>query len=193
MAWGALVVSSTLLAAEQSPGKKAYLNEAAGYSVTYPENWFPSGITYANAFELRNYAPGKVPLLPESERASLSIVETRTADASEARAFLEGSVKNVPDSDFARLEIGGRPAVRIQRRVAARMLGPGASRLPGGSGDRAPEEQRFHYVATFVADAERVITMEATVPIAAARKTLDEILEIEGSLRFDVPGSPKKP
>lgn len=186
-------MSSTLLAAEQAPARKVHRNEAAGYSVTYPENWFSSGIAYANAFELRNYAPGKEHLLAESERASLSIVETRTADASQARAFLEDSVKNVPDSDVARLEIRGRPAVRIQRRVAARPLGPGASRLPGGSVDRTVEELRFHYVATFVADGERVITMEASVPVAAARRTLDEVLDIEGSLRFDVSSNPRRP
>jgi hypothetical protein len=191
--WGAFVVSSTLLTAEQGPARKVHRNEAAGYAVTCPENWFSSGITYANAFELRNYAPGKEHLLPESERASLSIVSTRTADASAARAFLEDAVKNVPDSDFARLEIGGRPAVRIQRRVAARSLGPGASRMPGGSVDRTVEELRFHYVATFVADGERVVTMEASVPVAATRKTLDEVLDIEGSLSFDVSGNPRKP
>ncbi len=187
------MISSTLLAADQSPARKVHFNEAAGYSVSYPENWFSSGITYANAFELRNYAPGNEHLLPESERASLSIADTRTAGASEARAFLEDSVKNVPDSDFARLEIRGRPAVRILRRVAARPLGPGASRAPGGSVDRTAQELRFHYVATFVADGERVITMEASVPVAAARRTLDEILDIEGSLRFDSSGDARKP
>ncbi len=193
IAWGAIALCSTLLAAEPGPGKKVHRNEAAGYSLTYPENWFPSGIAYANAFELRNYAPGKEALLPESERATLNIVETGTADASEARVFLEGSVKNFPDSDFSRLEVGGRPAVRIQRQVAARSLGPGSSRMAGGGGDRAAEEQRFHYVATFVADGQRVITMEATLPLPGARKTLGEILEIEGSLRFDLPENPKKP
>jgi len=34
---------------------QTYRNEAAGYAVTYPANWYPSPAFYSNAFEIRNY------------------------------------------------------------------------------------------------------------------------------------------
>jgi len=34
---------------------KVYGNEKFGYTVSYPDHWYPSRLRYANEFEIRNY------------------------------------------------------------------------------------------------------------------------------------------
>lgn len=45
------------MASVQAEGQdlRTYRNDAAGYTITYPSNWYPAPPFYANAFEIRNY------------------------------------------------------------------------------------------------------------------------------------------
>lgn len=166
----------------QSP-RKIYTNEEFGYTVSYPDNWFPSGIVYANAFELRNYDPKNPQSLPEKNRASIIIVDTVNQSEEATDEFLDSLLPGENTPEHRILGVDGRHAVRIYRKVPAQHLGPGAS---SALGPKAPVGQPdvLCAMSMYVANGKRLISLEALALAQADASVMEEINKIEESVQF---------
>ena len=65
------IVGAAVVVSVQADGQdlRTYRNDTAGYTFTYPSNWYPSPPFYANAFEIRNYDISHG--VPEKDQASI--------------------------------------------------------------------------------------------------------------------------
>jgi len=166
---------------------KVYRNDKFRYTVFYPDHWFPSGIVYANAFEVRNYDPKNPQSVQEKNRASVIIVDIVNENAEATDRFLNSLLarENTPEQEHQTLIINGHRAVKIRRKVPAQQLGPGASRALA-SGPLITDQTKFFYsISTYIANGKHVISIEASVPVEADASVIKEIIKIEESLKFD--------
>ena len=81
---GALLASGVQTDADEL---RTYSNEAAGYSVSYPTNWYASPPVYANAIEIRNYDDSHS--VPEKDQASIIINEEATSSTEQAERRIQ--------------------------------------------------------------------------------------------------------
>jgi hypothetical protein len=179
--------------AEETQAKeKVYVNEKFGYVVTYPSNWFPSGITYANAFEIRNYDPKNPQSVPEKNRASVVIVDTLNDDKDTTGKFLSSLRvgESTPENEHRPLVVDGHRAVKVIRKEKAQRLGRGPSRALKSPGSPQPEAQIF-LISLYVEDDKHLISIEGTVSAEADVSVPEEMNRIEGSLKFKEIGSGK--
>jgi hypothetical protein len=163
-------------------GHEVYTNEKFGYSMSYPQHWAPSGITYANAFEIRNHA-GTDSKVPEKNRASLIVVDTLNDSADVSRKFVESylAAESTADDKRWKLQVGGQRAVRIHKKVRARSLGPGTLHALG---IRPGEAAHYLAISTYVAHGRHVLSMEGVVPIEADPEVVSEIDRIQSNVTF---------
>jgi hypothetical protein len=185
----AVVLSAVLCSASRAGAEKVYTNEKLGYSVTYPDNWFPSGNTYSNAFEIRNYDPKMPQSVPEKDRANLTIVDTFNDTAEATDKFLDGLGE--PPLARARaqqrirwqLTFDGRRAIRVRQRLPVQRLGPGVTR--SRSQEQPADQAGFYFaIAIYVADGKHVLSMEASAPAEADATVINEVIRIQDSLKF---------
>jgi hypothetical protein len=127
----ALVFLSTLPADEQEPflgaearlEKKVYRNEKFGYTVFYPDHWFPQGINYSNKFEILNYDPENPQSVPQRNRVSVIFIDTVYANEEITSNYLDSLLveKNlsVQHSDF--LFIDNHRAVRVRKKTLSQL------------------------------------------------------------------------
>ena len=188
MLLGSVVLASLVVAASAGDGNapepehEVYTNEKFGYSMSYPKHWAPSGITYANAFEIRNHV-GTDSKVPEKNRASLIFVDTLNDSAEVSRKFVEShlSAESTTDDRRWKLEVDEHQAVRIHKKVRARSLGPGTLHALGiGPGEAA----QYLAISTYVAHGRHVLSIEGVVPIAADPELVAEIDRIQSSVTF---------
>lgn len=175
---------------------KVYVNQKFGYQVSYPANWFPSGNTYANAFEIRNYDPQNPASVAESNRASLTIVDVVNDSAEITSRFLDSlaaSGQSPPRSRAQRaaqtLTIDGHRAVRVERKAPGQQLGHGAAGALGGPVGPPPA---FFYLSTYVADGKHLLSLEAAAPAGADASVISDIRSIEDSVKFNAAAQPQK-
>jgi len=145
------------------------------YALTYPAQWHRSTVAYANAFEIRNHTPTQLASVPERNRASVIVIYTKNETADATRQYfnrLEGQL----------FDLSGRPAKRQRRRVSPEALGPG-TRAPSDM-DGARSAPDHWVISTHVANGKVLLAIEGSVPVTADAKVVDEIVEIEDSLRF---------
>ena len=161
-------------------------NEKFGYGLAYPDGWWPSGIAYANAFDLRNYDPKKPGEVAESDRATLMIVDTMNENATITNRFLDGLMGggSSRDHEHRELTIDGHRAVSVRKKMPAARLGRGAKRALPAAGSNAPPGSLW-LVATYIADGRHVVALEASVSVEANPKIVEEIEAIARGVRFD--------
>jgi hypothetical protein len=162
----------------------SYTNNSFGYTVTYPQHWYPSGITYANAFEIRNYPPGEPDTMPERNRASIIFVDTENGSASATDAYLD----TLDAGEAVPITLDGHRAIRIQREESARPLGPGAS-AAGAATEADGITQRakidtYQAISTYVDNGKHLLSIEATTPTTADQSVIDDILAISNQVTF---------
>ncbi len=187
------VTPSKGMTEESQAREKVYVNEKFGYKVTYPSNWFPSGFTYANAFEIRNYDSRNPQSVPERNRASVVIVDTVNDDKNATDKFLDSLLvgESRPGNEHQALVVDGRRAVKVIRKERAQRLGKGPSWALKPSGSPQPGAQIF-LVSLYVQDGKHLVSIEGTAIAEADLSVLDEMKQIEESLKFKEGGSNKQ-
>ncbi len=177
--------------AEETQAKeKVYVNEKFGYVVTYPSSWFPSGVIYANAFEIRNYDSRNPQSIPDKNRASIAIVDTVNDDKNATDKFLNSLLagESTRENEHRALVVDGHRAVKVIRKEKAQLLGRGPSRSLKPPGSSQPEAQIF-LISLYVEDGKHLISMEGTVSTETDASVLEEMNRIEESLKFKERGS----
>lgn len=164
----------------QAP-RKTYTNGKFRYAISYPATWFPSGINYANAFELRSYDFKHPESVVERNRASVLITDTVNDDAEATNRFLDRMRLQAGKSGF--LLIDGHRAVRVERREPARQVSGGVSATSVTPGTPAPRTFNYH-ISTYIADEKHLISMEGSATAEADSTIVNQINEIENSLTF---------
>jgi hypothetical protein len=160
-----------------------YTNPKFNYTVVYPSHWWPSGITYANAFEVRNFDPQNPASVPEENRASVIFVDTVNENAAVTDAYLDSLLVG---ECVEELTIDGHRAVRIRRDLPGQPLGPGSARASGVEGV-AGEEQLYRSISTYIANGSHLIAIESSAPVQANEVVFEEIISIEDSVKFSSP------
>src|SRR6266516_4319680 len=114
------IVAEEAITMEQEAREKIYRNEKFGYTVSYPDHWFPSGIIEANAFVINNSDPNNPQSIPKRNRAYI-IIADRVNESVEATAkFLDSLLvgEKTPEQEHRTLTIDGSRAVRVCGKVA---------------------------------------------------------------------------
>ena len=180
----AVFLSSNELFAE-TKNYKVYRNLKFNYSIEYPFNWYPSGIVYSNAFEIRNYEVANPQLVPERNRATVIVVDTTNSNSEATDKFLDGFFveKSISKQARRKLKIDGHRAVRIRAEVAARPIGPGASKtsIPR---DVNKSPNSYVTISTYIADGKHLVSVEASAPANSDASVKEEIIRISDSVKF---------
>src|SRR5712692_10501431 len=89
--------------------------DGLSYTVTYPANWHPSGIAYANSFEIRNYPPDSPQTTPARNRANVLATDTADDTPEAAARFLDDRLRapNMLPANQRSLTINGYRAVKV--------------------------------------------------------------------------------
>jgi hypothetical protein len=157
-----------------------YRNERYDYEVRYPRSWFPSGVIYGNAFEIRNYPSGRPGARPARDRATLLILDMPMGSRAEARRFLNALLAQGSNAKrrVTRLTIAGRRAVRVRQRLPAQQLGPGFA--PPVSGVR----QEILHLKTYVTNRSFVLQLWGTARANARKEVIADLARIENAVSF---------
>lgn len=150
----------------------------------YPDNWFPSGVVYGNAFEIRNYEPQNPMVRPEQDRASLLMVDMMMETPEQATSFLNTLLAKGSNAEreVDAFTIDGRRAIRVKERLKAQELGPGAIRR--GPLLAAPAFSSVLHLSTYFANGRCLVRLWAKVPVGANPAVSKEILRIQNSVMF---------
>jgi hypothetical protein len=168
---------------------KTYTNQAFRYTVTYPAHWVPSGLTYANAFEIRNYERGNPELVAAPNRASLVIVDTTSESRDATERFLDSlpAPQSTPSLESQALLIDGHRAVLVRRVVPGQPVSKGARPTLPAEVHQNNQNHLGAYLAisTYVGNGEHMIALEASAPAEADESVIREIMAIARSVRFE--------
>jgi hypothetical protein len=164
----------------ETPAGKVYRNERYGYELRYPKSWFPSGIAYGNAYEIRNYPPSKPDVRAPRNRATLLVVDMPMESRTDTTRFLD-RVLAQGSNDTRRVSvvtIDGRLAVRVTERLPEQVRGPGTRRP-------APAKRKtLLHVKTFVPNGSFVLQLWGVVRLDARKEVMAEVIAIEDSVTF---------
>jgi hypothetical protein len=171
-------------AAEAAALPKSHTSPRYGYTVRYPSNWFPSANSYGNAFEIRDYPPRDPHAVPTVDQANLLMLDLPMASGPAANAYMDGIVAepNTADRTVTTLTFEGLQAVRVEERLPAATLGPGAHQAIGPSAPAAPGT--VLQIRTYIASGPFVLELWANVHDGARKEVTDEVRLIEGSVTF---------
>jgi hypothetical protein len=165
--------------------KKQYKNEEYGYAVQYPRTWFPSGIAYGNAFEIRNYDPKNSRAGTERDQASLLILDMPVGSPEETNRFLDSLLakESHAEREVKALMIDAHRAVRVKQRLKAQEPGPGvARRLSVPPSVLAPSS--VFDISTYIANGPQILHLWGKVSAETAWEVIDEIIRIQESVTF---------
>jgi len=156
---------------------KIYRNETFGYTVSYPDQWYPSRLRYANEFEIRNYV-SESPQVSTRNRALVRVVDKVNESAEITNRFLDSLVagQNTPKQEHQTLAIDGHRAVRVRGNLV----------YPTGSSTDTPTF--YLAISTYVADEKHMVSLEASAPLDVDESVIQEIIKIEESVKFDKGG-----
>lgn len=171
--------SATGLFSVEAQGENSYVDREFGYTVLYPAHWFPSGITYANAFEVRSFDPNDPASVPEANQASVIFVNTVNETAEATETFLD----NLAAEGGTELVIDGHRAVRTQITVPPQTLGPGTVGVET-DGEADGEAPDYLSISTYISNGTHLLSLEGTARSDADPSIIEEIIEIENSVRF---------
>lgn len=163
--------------------RNTYINEGFGYTVSYPDHWYPSGVSYANAFELRNFDSQDPQAVAEINRASLIIVDTVNENPEATQNFLDNLIPSEATPGFQEITIAGHRGVRVHKTVPGAPLSPGASTTPG-LGAETEQVNYYYAISTYIENGQNLISIEASVPVGADPLVLEEIYQISDSVKF---------
>jgi hypothetical protein len=182
LAWGAAegVGAARSVEAAGKPSSKVYRNERYGYEVRYPQAWFPSGVVYGNAFEIRNYPPRTPRVRSARNRATLLFLDMPMASPTEASGYLAGLLAQGSNQvrKVTALTIDGKRAVRMTQRLPEQVLGPGVA------GSEPTKRVMALHIKTFVAKGAFVLQLWGVVRADARREVIAEVIGIENRVRF---------
>jgi hypothetical protein len=166
--------------------EKLYKNDKYGYAVQYPSTWFPSGIVYGNAFEIRNYDPKNSRTRNEQDQASLLILDMPMGSPEETNRFLDSLLaqKSQEGREAEALAIDAHRGVRLKQRFKAQEPGPGVARRPSIS-PSALGPSSFFDISTYIANGPQILNLSGKVSAEAASGVIDEIIRIEESVTFE--------
>src|SRR5438093_10655781 len=85
------IVGKEAISMQQKARGPVYRNEKFGYTVSYPDHWFPSRLQYANEFEIRNYVSDALQVT-ESNKALVHIVDTVNKNEEITNCLLDGTL-----------------------------------------------------------------------------------------------------
>ena len=165
--------------------EKLYKNDKYGYAVQYPSTWFPSGIVYGNAFEIRNYEPKNPRTRNEQDQASLLILDMPMGSPEETNGFLDSlqAQKGQEGREVEVLTIDAHRGVRIKQLLKAQEPGPGlARRLPVPPS--APGPSNVFDISTYIANGPQILHLWGRASAEAASGVIDDIIRIEESVTF---------
>jgi len=162
---------------EQEVRGPVYRNEKFGYTVSYPDHWFPSRLQYANACEIRNYV-SEDPQVPARNRAIVRIVDKVNESAEVTDRLLNRLVagQNTPEQEHQTLAIDGHRAVRVRGKLAY------------STGSSIDKPAFYLAISTYIADEKHMISLEASAPVDVDKSVIQEIVKIEESVKFDKGG-----
>ncbi len=171
------IVGEEAVSMQQKARGPVYRNEKFGYTVSYPDHWFPSRLQYANEFEIRNYV-SEAPQVPARNRALVRIVDKVNESAEITNRFLDSLVAghNTPKREHQTLAIDGHRAVRVRGKLV----------YPTGSSTDTPTF--YLAISTYVADEKHMVSLEASAPVDVDESVIQEIIKIEESVKFDKGG-----
>lgn len=185
------VIAYLAFVSSASAGNKVYTNQAFGYTGSYPADWVPSGLTYANAFEIRNYERGNPEVVPARNRASLVIVDTISENMDATEQFLDSlpAPQKTTSLESQVFLVDGRRAVTVRRVVPARLAGKGTlQRAPSEILNDRPGAHLA--ISTYIGNGRHMIALEASAPAEADESVIREIMAIEQSVRFEDSNQP---
>jgi hypothetical protein len=157
-----------------------YKNDRYDYEVRYPGSWFPSLITYGNAFEIRNYPPRRPEARAARDRANLLILDMPMGSRAEARRFLSALMAQGSNGkrQVTRLTIAGHRGVQVRQRLPAQQVGPGVAPPP------SQRREEILHLKTYVADRSFVLQLWGTAQANAGREVIADLARIEGAVSF---------
>ncbi len=173
---GALAGCSVRASAEDL---RTYRNETAGYSITYPSNWYPSPAFYSNAFEIRNY--DATHSMPDKDQASIITNHEGPVTPEQAERRIQDLVSAASTGKSFHLE-----KVQIGQHLLHQwtVLEPPA--LPAGRPTRekpvAPVRMRLR-VASAVVLGSWIVRMEGKAWEDTDPRVVAEMKEITRSIR----------
>lgn len=173
---GALVGCSVRASAEDV---RTYRNDAAGYTITYPSNWYPSPAFYSNAFEIRNY--DATHSVPEKDQASIitSHEEPVTRDQAEQRIQdLVSAASTGQGFHLEKLPIAGH--LLHQWTVLERAAVPAGH--PTKEKPAAPVRMRLRVASAVFLDS-RIVRMEGHAQEDTDPRVVAEMKQITRSIR----------
>jgi D-alanine-D-alanine ligase-like ATP-grasp enzyme len=168
------IVGEEAVSMQQEARGSVYRNEKFGYTVSYPDHWFPSRLQYANEFEIRNYVV-EDPQVSARNRALVRIVDKVNESAEVTDRYLDSLVarQNTPKQEHQTLGIDGHRAVRVRGKLA----------YPTGSSIDTPTF--YLAISTYIADEKHMVSLEASAPVDVDESVIQEIIKIEESVKFD--------
>ena len=171
------IVGEEAVSMQQKARGPVYRNEKFGYTVSYPDHWFPSRLQYANEFEIRNYVP-EAPKVPARNRALVRMLDKVNERAEVTDRFLDSLVvgQNTPKQEHQALAIDGHRAVRVRGKLV----------YPTGSSIDTPTF--YLAISTYIADEKHMVSLEASAPVDVDESVIQEIIKIEESVKFDKGG-----
>jgi len=94
------IVGEEAASMQQEVRGQVYRSEKFGYTVSYPDHWFPSRLQYANEFEIRNYV-SEHPQVPARNRALVRMVDKVNESAEVTDRFLDNLLvgQNTPNQE----------------------------------------------------------------------------------------------
>ncbi len=171
------IVGEEAVSMQQEARGPVYRSEKFGYTVSYPDHWFPSKLRYANEFEIRNYV-SEDPQVPARNRALVRMVDKVNESAEVTDRFLDSLVvgQNTPKQEHQTLAIDGHRAVRLRGKLV----------YPTGSSIDTPTF--YLAISTYIADQKHMVSLEASAPVDVDESVIQEIIKIEESVKFDKGG-----
>jgi hypothetical protein len=165
--------------------EQRYTNAQYGYTVWYPRTWFPSGIVYGNAFEIRNYEPHNPQARAPQDRASLLILDVPMESPEAAQQFLDNLLaqEENPERKVIALTIAGHQAVRVQQQLKAQEPGPGVIRRSPVS-PSTPGLAIWVHLSTYIVNSSYVLHLWGRVPVGADPAVVEELIQIQDNVTF---------
>jgi hypothetical protein len=173
---GALLGCSAGASAEDL---RTYRNDAAGYMITYPSNWYPAPAFYSNAFEIRNY--DATHSVPDKDQASIITSHEGPVTRDQAEKRIQDLVSAASTGQGFHLEkLPIAQHLLYQWTVLERAAVPAGH--PSKDKPAAPGRLRLRVASAVIFDS-RIVRMEGKAWQDIDPRVVAEMKEITRSIR----------